>query len=443
MTTGGFDPSTRPDWVRAVNRGDIEPINDEANRPLDRDGLLAEAIALDGTDGGIEAFGDESFLEPLDVFTRAVEHEARLHTLGRWMTRRFLLRLLVGRLQIERYIARDPGVLDEEIVSPVFVAGAPRSGTTILHALLVRDDALRAPLGWELLRPVPPPVVAPDGRRRGGDGGSASAHGARGARGPLVEDGRVALAEAELRMLARVSPSMDAIHEYGSRNPKECLSAMSFEFCSEEFTARYHVPSYVEWFRRCDMGPAYAWHRRVLQILQRRTHGRRWVLKSPTHLHFLADVLRTYPDARVAITHRDPLVVLASVSSLIANLRFVHSDHVDMADVGRFHAELFVPTFQRLTEMDRAGSLPVDQVAHGQYADFIERPIDTVAALCERLGVHLGAATLERMRAHLDARPKGRHGEHRYDFDDLGLDRAATCASLAGYVEHFGVPVAW
>ena len=412
-----FDPSTRPVWVQAVNRGEIEPINDEAGRPLTRDALIGEALALDGSDRGLAAFGSETFLEGLDVFTRAVEEEAQLHVLGRWITRRFLLRLLVGRLQIERYIASDPGVLDEQIVAPIFVAGAPRSGTTILHALLVQDRSLRAPLGWELLRPVPPPAVVGQ------------------------EDGRVELAEAELRMLARVSPSMDAIHEYGSRNPKECLSSMSFDFRSEEFTARYHVPSYVEWFRNCDMTPAYEWHRRVLQILQRRTGPTQWVLKSPTHLHFLDSVLRAYPDARVAITHRDPLVVLASVSSLIANLRWVHSDAVDMADIGRFHGELFLPTFQRLVEMDRVGQLVDGQVAHGQYAEFIDQPLETVQRLCAGIGHELDAETLTRMGAHLAARPQGRHGEHSYRFDDLGLDRAATAAAVSEYATHFHVPM--
>ena len=44
------------------------------------------------------------------------------------------------------------------------------------------------------------------------------------------------------------------------------------------------------------------------------------------------------------------------------------------------------------------------------------------------------------MAAHLAARPQGRHGEHRYDFDDLGIDRTAVDAGFARYVEAFHVP---
>ncbi len=414
--TGGYR-RPRPPWVDAVNRGEIAPIYDEARRPLTRDALLAEALALDGSDGraGVSAFGDDRFVEPLDVFLRAVDDEAALTVLGRWMTRRFVLRLLVGRLQLSRYVASDPGVVYEEIRAPIVIAGAPRTGTTILHGLMVQDRALRAPLGWELLRPVPPPP-------KGGG-----------------EDGRVELAEAELRMIASVSPEMDVIHEYGARRPKECLSAMSFEFRSEELTARYHVPSYVAWFQRCDMRPAYERHKLVLQVLQRRTGASRWVLKSPAHLHQLGTLLDVYPDARLAFTHRDPLVVIASVSSLVANLRWVHSDTVDLADIGRYHVDLFRRSLDDLARRDAAGELG-GHVAHGRYADFLERPLDTVKAFYDRLGVSLTSETVARMAEHLAARPKGRRGAHDYDFADLGLDPSATRALFDAYTRHFAVP---
>ncbi len=136
----------------------------------------------------------------------ALEEEARLSVLGRFLARRQLLRLLRVRLQMQRYLREDPGAVDEEIVRPLMVTGAPRTGTTILHALLASDPALRAPLGWELLLPLPPPVPGAD------------------------ESARIDLAESELRGFAGADPGLDAIHEYGARNPKECLSAMSFAF---------------------------------------------------------------------------------------------------------------------------------------------------------------------------------------------------------------------
>jgi hypothetical protein len=46
------------------------------------------------------------------------------------------------------------------------------------------------------------------------------------------------------------------------------------------------------------------------------------------------------------------------------------------------------------------------------------------------------------MAAHLEAKPQGRHGEHHYAFDDLGVDRAEVERGFARYVEHFQVPTA-
>ena len=135
-----WEPPARPEWVQAVNAGGILPIAEVAELPLTRDALLAEArAALGMADGGMADFGGDDFLEPLDVLLPALEDEAELTVIGRWMTRRFLLRFLEVRLQLTDYVRRDPGVVDEEIVAPWFVTGAPRTGTTILHALLAQD----------------------------------------------------------------------------------------------------------------------------------------------------------------------------------------------------------------------------------------------------------------------------------------------------------------
>ena len=412
-----WEPAPRPEWVTAVNAGLIEPIADEAAQPLAREGLLREALARDGNEGaGMDAFGGDDFVEALDVALAALEEEARLTVMGRWMTRRFVLRLLAGRLHMTRYLAADPGVVDEEIRQPLFVIGAPRTGTTILHGVLVRDPGLRAPLGWELLWPVPPPVP----------GGS--------------NDARVTIAEAELRMLARVDPVMDAIHEYGARNPKECLSSHSFVFQGEEFTARYNVPTYVDWLQKSDMRPAYEYHKLVLQVLQRRTPTTRWVLKSPVHLVNVDTVLKVYPDALLAVTHRDPLTVLPSATSLVANLRWVHSDHVDFASIGRYHADLYQPALDRLATRDEEGWLPAGRVHHGHYAGFVTDPMKSVQAVYDTFGLELTADAAARMQSYLDATPKGRHGEHHYDFADLGLDRTEQRARFQRYMDHFGVP---
>jgi hypothetical protein len=221
---------------------------------------------------------------------------------------------------------------------------------------------------------------------------------------------------------------------------KECLSAMSFAFRSEEFTARYHVPSYADWYERCDMRPAYESHRLVLQILQRRWRDVRWVLKSPVHLSALPTLFAVYPDARLAITHRDPLTVLASLTSLVATLRWAHSDHVDFADIGRYHERMWTRVLDGLVTSSTDGTLDPARVHHLHYADFLQDQIGAVDALYTAEGRSLHPSTAQAMRDYLAARPKDKHGAHDYSFADLGLDPAVERARFTRYQQHFSIP---
>jgi hypothetical protein len=249
----------------------------------------------------------------------------------------------------------------------------------------------------------------------------------------------VALAERELRTPALVTGTLDAIHEYRGRMLKECVSSMSFVFRSEEFTARYHVPSYAAWLGACDMTPAYEWHRLVLQVLQRRLRTERWVLKSPVHLHSLPTLLTVFPDARLVVTHRDPLAVLGSVTSLVATMRWTHSDEVDYADIGRYHADLYSGSLDRLVDLAECGALSRRPVHHTHYDGFMRDPVGTVMSAAAAIGVPVDERTASAMHDYLDEHPQGAHGTHRYSFDDLHLDPTDARARFARYQEFFDV----
>lgn len=428
-----WTPPERPEWVRAINAGRVAPIAEEAGLPLSLDALAGEAAARQGFAEGASArrgsalraqFDHEDFpvdaaFEALDAFLDALDREARLSVIGRYMTRRFLLRLLEVRLQLMRYLAADPGVQDERIEAPIFVAGAPRTGTTILHALLAADRRHRVPEGWELLRPVPPPSPDPQA---------------------FATDPRIGLADRELVRPQTVVSGLLSIHEYGGRKPKECLSAMSFSFRTEEFTARYAVPSFEAFLDASDDREAYRMHRLVLQILQRRFDHTDWVLKSPVHLHALPTLFETYPDARVAITHRDPLTLLASLTSLIVNLRWAHSDEVDVSAIAEGHLRRYRETFERLVDLVEAEALPADQVHHSHFADFRRAPIETVRSLYHRFGLEWRSEVEQAMRETLDVNPADRHGEHVYRPESLGRDPASLRIDFARYQAKFDVP---
>jgi len=159
------------------------------------------------------------------------------------------------------------------------------------------------------------------------------------------------------------------------------------------------------------------------------------VLKSPVHLHSLPVLLDVYPDARVVITHRDPLTVLASVTSLLATLRSAQSDRVDVEELGRYHVDLYGRSLDRLVSLDEGGLLPPERVRHVAYADLVA----DAGAVTRDLYAHFGLPGVAPEPLPSDGGAH-RRPEHHYSFADLGLDPIATRRRFARYQAHFGVP---
>ena len=76
-------------------------------------------------------------------------------------------------------------------------------------------------------------------------------------------------------------------------------------------------PRWRDYYLAHDQTPHYAYLKTVLQILQWRRPGERWVLKSPQHLEQLGPLLATFPDATVVVTHRDPVSVVQSAATMM------------------------------------------------------------------------------------------------------------------------------
>jgi hypothetical protein len=147
-----------------------------------------------------------------------------------------------------------------------------------------------------------------------------------------------------------------------------------------------------------------------------------------------------YPDARVVITHRDPLAVLGSVTSLIATMRFAHSDAVDFAEIGRYHADLYGVSLDRLVDLTASEALDPVRVHHTRYADFVDDPVGTTADVFAALERSFTSDIKEAVQEHLVQNPRGAKGEHSYSFSDLGLDGDAQRERFARYQSQFAVP---
>ncbi len=403
MRKVSLESSTRPLTVRFLNR-----LGRSAGPRILR---LGQAELMDAArrKTGLDDFGAEGFREGLGRLVSSLEADAHLSALGRYIARTSIVLTLSNRLRMVEHARSHPEVLEERVERPLFIVGLPRSGTTILQALLGRDPGNRSLLFWEVARSCPPPVAA-----------------------TYASDPRIELASKHIARFEWVVPGVTAVHEMAADTPQECLAITAHEFMSLMFFMLFDVSSYDEWVRGCDWRPVYDAHRRFLQHLQSGgVRGARWVLKSPAHLAHLPELLDEYPDAAVVRTHRDPVRCAASLASLTCLMRGASSDRVLPRQVGR-QVERWLDF-----SLGRAAVLADDRFMDIDFHDLVRDPVGCAERIYERFGLPMTSTTRSRMTGFMEANPRGRLGRHVYDAEDFGIRGDGD--GFRAYRERFGV----
>lgn len=407
-----WTPPPRPAWVAALNASEGHMGGGERLAPLDTPSLLHAAR----TRTGLDDFGDSGFRAPLNLLCESLEREATLHLAGRLLVHSEITRCLENRLRIEQTYRQRPEIAAERIERPILVTGTGRSGTSILHELLAEDPSNRVPRTWEVLYPCPPPEAA-----------------------TAKNDPRIARADHDVKLWEEIVPEYRTMHENGGNLPQECIFVTAHQFASSYWGGNNPVPSYARWLAGADLSAAFAYHRRMLQLLQWRCPAERWVLKCPSHLTALPAFLAAYPDAHIVLTHRDPLAVMGSLTSLVATLRWMRSNAVDYRAIVRGFAAGTAASLEMVMRQRDAGEIPAERIHDVRYRDLVDDPWRTIRALYDSLGLELSAGAEDRMRRYLAAKPQARHGAHRYAFADTGLDRERERARYREYQERYGV----
>ena len=377
----------------------------------------AAIIATAEETTGLSDFGGDDWREALEVLTEALVAEAALTEFGEVVAQADLVGSLTRRLQIVEHRRTHPELADAPIERPIFIVGQVRTGTTILFELLAQDPDARAPLTWEVDAPCPPPEAATCDTD------------------PRIEDSRQIQ-----EMMTSIIPDLKSMHPIGPLLAQECVRITAMDLRSFIFPTIYHVPTYARWLLGTDMTSAYAWHRGFLQHLQSRIPVNRWVLKSPGHIWALDAMMAQYPDALVIQTHRDPLRIIASVSSLACTLRTFASEGTPLGPVAAEWAEYVIDGIDRSVDARESGIVPAAQVVDVQYRSFATDPITTIAAAYDQLGLAFTAEAESNMRSFLAAQPAREHGGHHYTFAQTGLDEKALRERTARYQDYFEVP---
>jgi Sulfotransferase family len=310
------------------------------------------------------ADSDRAVRVNLERLINSLERSGGLSPEGVERTRRQFTNDTVNRLAGLKWIHEYPEIADEPISAPVFLMGLPRSGTTYLQYLFDRDPRFRLIRTWESTAPSPPP---------GFDHESALKRRAEWAQRHRREH--------------PTFEGFEALHLYDEDGSDECHAFLEQSFGAAGLQNLFRVPDYFDYIvDELDLLETYRIHKRQLQLLQWRSPPLSWALKYPNHVIAMDEILEVYPDARLVMTHRDPIQTLASISKMTFNLRGLRTgSSVDPAQVGSDMVHFVGRHIDRIMDFDRGKHGA--RVIHVDYYALVADPVAALRKIFAGLGI--------------------------------------------------------
>ena len=394
---------------------------------FNRAGRIARGLGFDGRlkvdrmiasakrKTGLSDFGDEWFMEPLQVLTDSINAEADLTPLGNMLQNVRMVSALATRLHAQRLLRENPEIVDASLGKIIVIAGLQRTGTTALHRLLGADPDMRELRSWETLNPLPVSGEDKDDPKR-----------------------RIRQAKFAEKAMRFMAPEFFAVHPIEYDAPEEDIFLLDLSFMSQAPEATMHVPTYAKWLEKQDHSRSYEYMYTMLKLLHWQRPGKNWVLKTPHHMEHLDVILNVFPEVFVVQTHRDPKKSMASFFSMVAHARGMLSDHVDPGEV----AEHWMRKSRRLMErsINVRESSECSNFIDISYYDLIDNPIREVRRVYETADIpfwHGAEVSAERAA---ERNTKDRYGKHVYRLDSFNLDETTIDEYCDFYRRTYRIP---
>jgi hypothetical protein len=297
----------------------------------------------------------------------------------------------------------------ELVAPPVFVIGHWRTGTTLLHELLVLDSRHTSPTTLQCF--VPNHFLLTEGL--------------------LKRYGTILVPDR------RPMDNMAA----GWDKPQEdefalCLLGLPSPYADMAFPNR--PPTYPGALDLSGLTPSQLahWKRTFLRFLRALTYRdpRRLVLKSPPHTARIPVLLEMFPDARFVHIVRDPYVVFPSTVNLWKSLGRTHGLQ-PVRDERRIREKVFAEFRVIYDRLEEARSLiPENRFHEMRYEHLVKDPVGELRKVYE--GVELGEFEAVRPRLEEFARGAADYETNKYQLTDA--DRAEVAARWGDVIRRYG-----
>jgi hypothetical protein len=364
---------------------------------------------------GLEDFGQDDFRTRLAMLREEWDGDENLTGIGRLSLHNKLVQHASSRLLIEDALQRHPEIHNIEISKPIIVAGLPRSGTTHLLNLMAADTRLRSLPLWEAYEPLPRP-----GEEQPEDG----------------TDPRWQRCQQAWEMMQTGSPLIAAMHPMNPDHIHEELELMGPNFASYNYEWLSVSPKWRDHYYAEDQTPHYEYMKTVLKILQWLRGPQRWVLKCPQHLEQLPVLREVFPDATVAITHRDPVEVIQSAITMQAYGQRMNRKQVDLQGLLTYWTDRVEHLLRACVRdrdcLDAAHSIDVP------FREFMADDIAMVQRIYDRAQMGFTDVASAELQSFMNAHPRGAEGRMIYDLEgNFGVTAAALRERFSFYFERF------
>lgn len=388
-------------------------------------GLTPQSILAQAREEvGLDDFGPEDFHERLALLCDEWRSDTGLLNIGRLSLRNKLLQHARSRLLIQDVLTRHPEIHAIEIAEPIIVVGLPRSGTTHLLNLMAADSRLRSLPLWESYEPVPLPGEVPNEKGI---------------------DPRYQRCADQWDSMQAMSPLLASMHPMNPDHIHEELELMGPDFASYNYEWLCVSPRWRDHYYATDQTPHYEYMKTVLKILTWQdgdTTGKntRWVLKCPQHLEQLPALQSVFPDATIAVTHRDPVSVVQSAVTMLGYGQRISRKKVDLGGLIDYWSDRIVHLLQACVR-DRA-SLPADKSIDVPFDEFMADDLAMVEKIYAKAGLETNEAARSELRAYLDEHPRGKHGQVKYNLrKHFNVEPADLRQRFQFYFDRFDVKI--
>jgi len=362
----------------------------------DRESLIAQAAGQTG----LSDFGDDWFFANIDALIPSLNKQAKLSAEGIYGAQHMIVSGLVNRLRHVQLVKDNPEILDEQVNVTAVLTGLPRTGSTMLHRMLAAAPKLTGVRWYETQNYVPL-----EGEVRGNPA-------------PRLE-----AAKGVLAYMLEAIPELMSIHPMDIEQPDEEVIILGQLFSSSMIESTYFVPDYAEWLSGQDPRKAYDDLIQILQSLQWQDpsrKGKRWVLKTPGHLMGLQTVLEVFPDAKIVMTHRNPVSTIPSYCSMEASLYKMGSTDISNAEIGSYWMKRLKDWLDNF--MAVRANADSDRFIDVNYKSLLTASSQEGMRVLSAAGIPMSSEIKTGMEEWIEANRREHRAAHKYSLQNFGLD---------------------